>query len=169
MDEPAKELFDRGMELLGKGEMLKALPFFEKSSALEPSNSMCLSYLALLTGLERGLVQEAVEMAQRAIAQSPEIPELYVNLGRLYIKAGKTEDALNAVRQGIKNGITPEAQQLLNEISPRMSPFFSFLPRGNFLNRIIGKLLKKTGLRRFRMRRQKKNGYKIQLIAKKGW
>ncbi|MDA8155697.1 MAG: tetratricopeptide repeat protein [Actinomycetota bacterium] len=169
MDAPAKELFDRGLALLKRGEMLMALPFFEKSFTLDPSNSMCLSYVALLTGLERGLVLEAIELAKKAIAQSPEMPVLYINLGKLYAKAGKYQDAMDAIRQSLTYGVIPEAKLMLDEISPRMRPFFPFLQRSNFLNRWAGKLMKKTGLRRLRMPAQKKKSSKIQLVAKKGW
>ncbi len=152
MDDPAKGLFEKGLAWLKRGEMLTALSFFERSFGLDPSNSACLSYMALLVGLERGRVRKAITMAEEAVSRSPEIPALHVNLGRLYNRAGKNEEALQAVRKSLKNGrMLPEAIALLNEINPRMKPLFSFLPRGHLINRWAGKILKKTGFRRFRM------------------
>ncbi len=168
MDDPAKELFERGLERLKRGEMLMALPFFEKSFGLDPSNNVCLSYMALLMGLERGRVQKAIAMAEEAVAKSPGVPILHVNLGKLYKKAGKNSDALKAVRQSLKGGVIPEAEALLKEINPRMKPLFTFLPRGHFLNRCAGKLLKKTGLCRFRMPGQKDKTDKFLLLARRG-
>ena len=169
MSDPAKELFASGINLLGRGEKLRALTFFEKSYSLDPSNSICLSYLALLICLERGNVQKAIAMAKEAITQSPEIPVLHVNLARLYEKAGRNEDALGALRQSLKGGAIPEAKVLLSEINPRMKPLFTFLERSHFLNIWAGKILKKTGLRRFRMPEQKDSHVKLALRANKSW
>ena len=172
MNDPAKELFDTGLFWFGRGEMLKALPFLEKSFSLDPTNGICLSYLALLIGLERGQAQKGIELAKEAVAKAPGIPALYVNLAKLYNKTGKNAEAMDALRQSLKQGTSPEANALLNEMNPRMKPLFSCLARGNFLNRFAGKVLKKTGLRRFRTpgRRSKKlKTLKITLLARKGW
>ena len=169
VSDPAKELFEAGLARLGRGEMLEALPLFEKSFWMDPSNNICLSYMALLDGLERGQVQKSIALAREAVARSPEIPILYVNLGKLYYKAGKKEDALEALRQGRKNGSVPEAQALLNEINPRMKPLFPFLARGNFLNKCAGKILKKTGFGWLRMPAQKNNAIKLPILARRGW
>lgn len=150
----AKELFEAGLDRFGKGEMLSALPFFEKSFSLDPSDGVCLSYMALLIGLERGQLQKAIAMAREAVVRSPGMPVLYVNLGQLYYKAERNGEAMEALRQSLKDGIIPEALELLNKINPRMKPLFSSLARCHFLNRWTGKLLKKTGLRRLRMPRR---------------
>jgi tetratricopeptide (TPR) repeat protein len=168
MDDPAKELFERGLERLKRGEMLMALPCFEKSFGLDPSNSLCLSYMALLMGLERGRVKKAIVLAQEAAARTPGNPIVHVNLGKLYKKAGKDSDALEAVRRSLKGGVIPEAEALLKEINPRMRPLFPFLARGHFLNRWAGKILKKTGLRHFRMPGQKDKSEKLLLLARRG-
>jgi tetratricopeptide (TPR) repeat protein len=143
MSEAAQEFFRRGEELLSKGDNLGALNNFEKSMSLDSSSALCRSYVALLMASERGQVHRAVELAAEALNDQPDKGLLYLNLGKLYLRAGRKTDAIEVVRKGLACGDLPQGIEFLESMGNRRKPVFSFLPRKNFLNKYAGLLIKK--------------------------
>ncbi len=143
----AKELFEKGEELYRKGEALAALASFEKSFNLDSSNPLCRSYLALLSATQRGQLENAITDSQQLTGQAPGEPVVYLNLGRLYLRAGRKQDAVDILRKGASIDRNPEIQQLLESLGLRKKPVIPFLSRKHFLNKFLGLLLKKLHLR----------------------
>ena len=145
-DNSYDELIEKGIALLNANNKLAALACFDK--ALATGNSPRLqSYLSYCIATERGRTQEALALCNDALAQEPGNPEHYLNLGRIYLHAGKKDEALTALRKGLSLGENKEIKSLLRKFGTRAKPVFPFLPRGNFLNRYAGLLLHRIKLR----------------------
>jgi tetratricopeptide (TPR) repeat protein len=145
-EDRAEELLARGIEHLREGESLNALSCFEKSFSLR-KNARCQSYLGAMIAVERGQVKEALTLCEDAISADPEDPVLYLNMGRVFLKAGKKRQAIETVRKGLGFGKSEEAVRFLNSLGTRKRPVIPFLPRRNFVNKYLGLLFKSLGLR----------------------
>ena len=147
MGDRVKELFQKGEELLGRGERLAALSSFEKSLNLGNPDPLCKSYVAVLSAVERGEIGRAINVSEQLIRSSSEEPLLYLNLGKLYLMAGRRAEAVATLREGLAMRRMPEAEALLESIGTRKPPVFRFLSRKHFLNKYAGLLLSRLGLR----------------------
>lgn len=147
MSEAARQAFRRGLEYFGEGNPLAALSYFEKAYSLDNSNLVCHSYIALLMATERGQLQKAIAIIEESIRRSPEEAMLYLNLGKLYLKANRKEDAIQVIRKGMGYCNLPEGAALLDSLGTRKKPVFPFLSRDHLLNKYVGILLKKLKLR----------------------
>jgi tetratricopeptide (TPR) repeat protein len=125
---------------------LAALAFFEKAYAIRKT-PLTASHLGLCIATERGKLSDAVALCNDAIAQDPQEPRHYLNLAKVYLKAGRKTDCLDALRKGIAQGDHPEIRLLLDTVGMRKPPVFSFLPRKHFLNRYLGFILRRLRLR----------------------
>lgn len=140
------ELTERGIALLNANERLAALSCFEKAFTRGISPTL-LSYLSYCIATERGQIQEALKLCNDALAQEPDNPVHYLNLGRIHVHAGNKDEALFSLRKGLSFGEEPTIKSLLEKIGTREKPVFPFLPRENFLNKYTGLLLHRLKLR----------------------
>ena len=121
---------------------------FENALRLVSEEPLYMSYLGLTRVLLRKGAKEAVALCEKAASKEFCRPEIYRNLGRVYLMRGERKKALDAWAQGLaidKNN--EEILQELNRMRTRSTPPFSFLHRNNPLNFYLGKLLGKLGLR----------------------
>jgi predicted Zn-dependent protease len=147
MTKPSTDnLFRRGVDLLRDNNSLGALACFEKAYH-EIKSPELQSYLAFCIAVERGQTSEAVNMCSNAISREPDNPVHYLNLGRIYLKAGMKEKALMTLRNGLSAGHDEEILSLLDTVGKRKKPVFSFLSRRNFINKYLGIILHRLGLR----------------------
>jgi tetratricopeptide (TPR) repeat protein len=143
--EAVKE-FSRGLKVLQEGNSVAALPFFEKAAAVEPS-PLCISYLGFCIAKERGQVQKGIQFCREALQKEPENPLHYLNLGKIFMTAGNKQEALRTFREGLARGLNQEITDLLNAIGTRKPPVIPALGRDHPINKYLGKLLSKLGLR----------------------
>jgi tetratricopeptide (TPR) repeat protein len=146
----ADEIFRKGLSLLRKENTLAALACFEKSYEIEKTTKV-QSYLGLCISIERGQIREAIRLCEDAVAEEPDNPTHYLNLGRVYMNAGRKADALETLRSGTDKGLSSaenaEIRLLLDKLGSRKKSVFPFLPRSHFLNKYIGLLLHHLGFR----------------------
>ena len=147
MGDRVRELFQKGEDLLGRGDRLAALSSFEKSLNCGNQDPLCRSYVALLSAAERGEIGRSINVSEQLVQSAPEEPLLYLNLGKLYLMAGRKAEAVTTLREGMARRRMPEAEALLESLGTRKKPVFNFLSRGHFLNKYAGLLLTKLGLR----------------------
>lgn len=142
----ADELFAKGLALLKTNNPLGALACFEKAYAIakKPAITSCLG---LCIATERGSVSEAVRLCREAIEQDPQNPLHYLNLGKVYLKAGNRSDCAVLLRQGLSFGEDPEISALLESLGLRKPPVFSLFRREHFLNKYAGIVLSWLRLR----------------------
>ena len=134
--------FDEGLRLLGESNILAALACFEKAYAVEKTPKT-QSYLAYCIAMERGQISEALNLCRAAIMTDPNNPEHYLNLGRVYLKAKRKDEAIAELRRGLSFGHNQTIKSILKDLGLRKKPLFPFLPRNNFLNKYAGIILKR--------------------------
>ncbi len=142
----AEEYFKKGLQLLGEPNLLGALACFEKAHIQEKS-PLIQSYLGFCIATERGQIAEALILCRAAIEADPHNPEHYLNLGRVYLKAKKKDEAIAELRRGMSFGDNQDIKALLEGLGLRKKPAFSFLARNNILNKYVGFILCRLRLR----------------------
>ncbi|MFI5293726.1 MAG: tetratricopeptide repeat protein [Thermodesulfovibrionales bacterium] len=142
----ADEYFMKGIQLLGEANLLGALACFERAHIQETS-PLIQSYLGYCIATERGQIAEALNLCRAAIERDPHNPEHYLNLGRVYLKAKKKDEAIAELRRGLSFGNNQDIKALLEGLGLRKNPVFSFLSRDHVLNKSIGLILSRLRLR----------------------
>lgn len=142
----ADALLRKGIEALENGHEHLALTCFEE--AAQTANSpLLVSYLAYCRGIVRGEHAEACAMLEGAITQDPRNPLHYLHLARILIKSGDKRKAIEAVRRGLQFGSNDSLCAELDSLGTRTAPVFPSLGRCHPLNRFLGKVFSKLGLR----------------------
>ena len=142
----AAEWFAKGIEALSHDHVYLARTCFEHAAEEERSPLNC-SYLALCQAKTRGKFGDAIELARQAIADEPGNAVNYLNLGRIYLLAGMREEAIAIFRQGVQYGRREEIGAELDRLGTRKAPPIRSLPRNHPLNKYLGILLARLGLR----------------------
>lgn len=140
------ELIEKGIDFLNNNNRLAALSCFDKAFVIGKSPEL-LSYLSYCIAAERGQIYEALKLCNDALTQEPDNPVHYLNLGRIYLHAGKKEEALLTLRKGLSFGENQTIKSILEKIGKRVKPVFPFLPRNSLLNKYTGLLLHRLKLR----------------------
>lgn len=146
-DNETERLLEKGTEAISQGEIISALSYFERALHIEES-PVASSYFAFCIARERGQLSKAISLCADAIRQEPQNPVHYLNLGRIYFLAGLKPDAIKTLREGLKHEKNQQIIDELDSLGTRKRPAFFFLKRSNPLNKYLGILLKKLGLRK---------------------
>ena len=139
-------LYNRGVELLRRGDRLRAFSMFERAYEIKPT-AKCRSYLGMLTATERGLVKKGMDLCQASINDEPGNPLHYLNLSKLLYCVERKGEAVDVVLKARGVGNSPEMDEWLMKVGIRKRPVFPFLTRRNPLNKYSGIMLKRIGLR----------------------
>lgn len=142
----AQKDFERALKELGEGNVLAALACLEKALKVwdDPAWYSCLGYCI---AKERGHVTQAFELCRTSIERDPENPVHYLYLGKVHLVAGNKEEALQVLRQGMTQGGNPEISLLLDTLGTRKPPVLPFLSRDNPLNKYLGIIRSRLGVR----------------------
>jgi Flp pilus assembly protein TadD len=133
--------FKEGMSLLRSNYARKALPYFSRALELDKTNPFYLSYLGVAMAAGERNWDAGEELCTQAIKMRRTQPELYLNLADVYRLAGKRQEAIETLTQGLQmTKRDPRIAEALNRYGSRRSPVLPFLDRNNFLNRELGKL-----------------------------
>lgn len=142
----AQKEFDQAQLELDRGNVLTALGCLERALAIW-DDPLWHSRLAYCVAKERGHLSRAFELCRSAIEHDPRNPIHYLYLGKVHLIAGKHYEALQTLRQGMTLGNTPEIEKTLAAIGTRKPPVISFLSRDNRLNKYLGIIMTRLGLR----------------------
>ena len=142
----AQELFDKGIEAVDNGDTSYGLVYLQKLYEARP-DPITASYYAVCLAKERGEVKRAFELCDEALEDDPGNPVHYLNLGRVYLAAGMKREAIKAFRDGLLYGKSPLISRELEKLGWRDLPVIPSLGREHLVNRILGKILYKLGLR----------------------
>ncbi|MBI4746397.1 MAG: tetratricopeptide repeat protein [Deltaproteobacteria bacterium] len=126
--------------------MVSALVFFEKATQLD-NNPINRSYLAFCIARERGQFKKAISLCEEALKEEPEKPVHYLNLGRVYILNGQKTEAMRLLREGLTHKENSEIVAELVGLGMRKPPVLPLLKRQSPLNRYLGIILTRIGLR----------------------
>src|SRR5436190_14503109 len=100
------------------------------------------TYAVALVETNRKRIQVAVELCRHALSREFVDPDLFADLGHVYVVAGMRRRALEAVNRGL--AIDPQHARLITlrkEMGLRRRPVLGFLERGHPLNVFLGRLL----------------------------
>lgn len=142
----AQKKFDRAQQELDRGNVLAALSCLEQALSIW-NDPHWHSRLGFCIAKQRGQLIKAFELCRSSIDNDPENPLHYLYLGKVHLVAGNTYEALQAFREGMIRGGSPELERMLETIGTRKSPVLSFLSRDNLLNKCLGIILARLGLR----------------------
>lgn len=142
----AEKLFANGIEAINSGDMVSALAFFERAISIE-NTPVNRSYFAFCIARERGQFKKAISMCEEAMKEEPENPVHYLNLGRIYVITGQRSDAMQILREGLHHGENKDIVDELIKLGMRKPPVIPFFKRENPLNKYLGLVLTRLGLR----------------------
>jgi Flp pilus assembly protein TadD len=142
------KVFKTGLVLLQSDNINEAIVAFEHALKLTPADPFCLSYLGLSMAMLRRRVREAVSFCEKAVEMESYHPELYHNLGRVYLMSGNRKRGRDMLLKGLKvDPKNEDIQETLRSIGVRKPPPISFLDRDHPVNVTLGKTLAKLRLR----------------------
>ncbi|PYV12307.1 MAG: hypothetical protein DMG23_01590 [Acidobacteria bacterium] len=140
-DSEALKAFKEGLKALRSSYSRSALGHMRKAVELDKENPFYLSYLGLALALADQDWIEAEDLCFTAVRMKRKQPELYLNLAEVYLRAGKKEDAVWILNNGLQlTKRDPRLVRALAKLGVRRPPILTFLDRKNFFNRQLGKL-----------------------------
>ena len=142
----AQKEFDLAQKELDGNNVLAALACLERALNIW-NDPLWYSRLGFCIAKQRGQLTKAFELCRTAIEHDPTNPLHYLYLGKVHLIAGNTYEALQAFRQGVLLGSSPELERMLDVIGTRKPPVISFLSRDNLLNKYLGIICGRFGLR----------------------
>ena len=123
-----------------------AMAHLEKALKMKDDPSW-RSFLGYCIARERGQFRKGLELCRSSLEQEEENPAHYLNMGKIYLLCGEKKEAIKILREGLSRCPNEEIEHKLREIGARKPQLFSFLPRNNPLNKYLGLLLSRIGLR----------------------
>jgi tetratricopeptide (TPR) repeat protein len=145
--EEAEQQFKLARKALEEEDFTTALTHLEKALELH-DNPDWHSYAGLRIALERGDYLVAEHLCLASIEHDEGNSAHYLNLGKVYLAAGKKSEALETLREGMARGRNERILALLFQLGKRNPPVFSSLKRTHPLNKYLGIILHRRALRR---------------------
>ena len=143
----AEKSFRRGLLAITDGDPGAAANHFQSAIFIEVQHAVrrpqmrYLSYYGLSQSLAEGATPQTIQACETAARRDFFNPDLLLNLGRVYLLAGKTTKALATLQRGLE--LAPKHKGLLAEytkIDRREAPPLSIVSRSHPLNKMLGKL-----------------------------
>lgn len=135
---------------LRDGNKKAALGSAQEALVNFPGDPVFLSYFGYLTAIVENKAWEGARMCEEALSiliksKSTDIvfffPLLYLNLGKVLLKANRRVSAMNAFQEGLKyDADNRELRSAMKALGTRKGPVISFLDRSNPINKYLGKL-----------------------------
>jgi len=142
----AQREFEQGQRELDRDNVLAAMGCLERALAIW-DDPLWHSRLGFCVAKERGHLTRAFELCRSAIEHNPRNPVHYLYLGKVHLIAGKQYEVLQTLRQGMTLGGLPEIERMLAAIGTRRPPVIPALSRDSLLNKYLGFILGRLGLR----------------------
>jgi tetratricopeptide (TPR) repeat protein len=133
--------FRLGMAKLRDGEPRAATELLRQAFECDPENAYYASYYGL--GLAHGESNwvEAEQLCHTAVCRERRQAQLYLNLAEVYLLSDRRQAAADTLARGLH--YLPSDMRLrvaFGQLARRRTPVLPFLPRGNALNRTLGRL-----------------------------
>ena len=143
----AEQYFRKGLTALKFGRSVEAVAHFEAAIAAEKQRGALrlrmryFSYYGLSMAVAHRPSEHAIRMCEKAATRDSFDPALQSNLGKVYLLAGKTTQALAAFERGLRLDPTHQAlKSQLAKVDRRASPPIPRLDRGHPANIWLGRL-----------------------------
>lgn len=133
--------FKQGIELLRKGQPVKAIEYLRHATELKQQNPYYLSFLGVSMARAKQQWGTAAELCKTAVSLRRNEPQLYLNLAEVYVSAGRRDNAVDTLDAALRYcGADRRVDRMRGKLGRRSEPVLPFLERDNFLNRGLGKL-----------------------------
>lgn len=151
---------EKARSLIGENKPDKALEMIQKSLMSHKDGAAILrtldakvfkrpalpaelvSLYGVCIAMAENRTQRGLMFCRMAVSMDAELPELYVNLARLYLKSDQKAKAIETLRKGLAStGKHTSIIEVLAELGIRRPPPIPFLPRSNFINKYLGMYL----------------------------
>jgi Flp pilus assembly protein TadD len=133
--------FKQGIKLLRDGQSAEALEYLRHAAELNQQNPYYLSFLGVSVARAQGKWTAAVELCETALSLRRSEAQLYLNLAEVYVSAGRRDDAVAVLDRSLPYlRVDARIKRARANLGKRNSPVLSFLDRGHFLNKSLGKL-----------------------------
>jgi predicted Zn-dependent protease len=133
--------FKLGLVRLRDGFPDQALPHVRRAIEMEGNNPFYMSYLGLLLAKAEQRWADGEQLCSDAVKMKRSHPQLYLNLAEVYLSAGRKDEAIEALCEGMRfTRRNPGLARMLGQLGCRREPVFGFLDRSNLLNRWLGRL-----------------------------
>ena len=131
-------VIEKGVGFAREGEFEKALKVFDQDLCFT-QHPTAMSYYAVCLANVEGNFDKAISLCLMAAEKEFYNPEIYLNLGRIFLLNGQKSVAVRAFRKGLKFdsthfGILGEMRRL----GVRRKPVIGFLHRTNPVNKFLG-------------------------------
>ena len=143
----SEESFRKGLACLERRTYREAVSFFQAAVDLETeegpkvSQVKYQSYLGLALTYARGRSAEGLKLCQDAVQRDFLNPDLFCNLGIVYMRHRQRRQAFQAFRKGLELDATHRRILVeLKRYDQRGEPVFPSLSRDHLLNRLTGRL-----------------------------
>lgn len=144
--ESAEKKFALARAALASDDTLTALSHIEKALELHDFPGW-YSALGYCCAKERGQHRKGLDLCQKSLTAEPDNPVHFLNLARIHLIVGDKTASLQVLREGMAKGGSPELIDFLERLGKRKPPVIATLPRSNPLNKYLGILLTRLGLR----------------------
>lgn len=140
------EVIEKGIGLAREGEFDKALRVFDQDLCFT-QHPTAMSYYAVCLANVEGNFDKAISLCLMAAEKEFYNPEVYLNLGRIFLLNGQKAVAVRAFRKGLKFdnshfGLLSEMRKL----GVRRKPVIGFLPRTNPVNKFLGIIVERMAV-----------------------
>jgi tetratricopeptide (TPR) repeat protein len=136
-----EKLFGLGLTCLSQKLLHEAKRVFQQAHKLKPKEPRYGSYYGLSIALADRAYKEALQLCEAAALENFLYPDLFHNLGRVYLMAGRKGKAHQAFCKGLNmDPKNPDIIRELRKMGVRQKPPVSFLGRSNPVNKLMGKL-----------------------------
>jgi dihydrofolate reductase len=142
----AEELRRKGVEALQRKLYFLARSCFEQALS-HGDNAEVASLLAFAMAQSGTDRLKAVQLAEKALQSEPDNLIFHLNLGRVQILAGSKDSGLKTLRKGMQLGGGKEFIAELTKWGTRVPPPIPSLSRNHPLNKYLGILMHRLGLR----------------------
>ena len=144
---PSEAAFEKGLDALRDRRAMEALESFKAALELEPQGqptnlrTKYSSFLGLALTLAYGATDESERLCENAARRGFVDPDLFCNLGIVYLRRRRKKEAFQAFAEALK--LAPSHERTLTELSRfdrRRKPVLPFLPRQHALNTALGRI-----------------------------
>ena len=133
--------FKQGIKLLRNGQSAEALEYLRHAAESNQQNPYYLSFLGVSVARAQRKWAAAVKLCETALSLRRSDAQLYLNLAEVYVSAGRRDDAIAVLDRSLMYlRADARIKRARANLGRRGSPVLSFLGRGHFLNRSLGKL-----------------------------
>jgi len=140
-----ERLIERGLYLAQKGHLEEALKVFEEEFCFAHHPGATSYYALCLAEVERDY-DRAVSLCLLAAEREFYNPDVYFNLGRIFLLKGQKVYAIKSFKKGLQFGTNhAELVNAIKKLGSRRKPIVPFLPRHHFINKFLGRFIHRRG------------------------